>query len=509
MVDDSTKILNANSILTIEDSILAVVPADYALRNLVIPVSQDDNILTCITPDHTNQKIRNELSFITGYTVELRPIEHDEVIVLLSKYYGETEGDNSHVTDTNSIISVIDKDSASIDFIEESGEFDDISIVRIVNKLIGDAIQNRASDIHIEPYEKIVRVRFRIDGMLKDSYTIPFTKKNAVVSRIKIISGLDIAEKRRPQDGQLRVKDKDNSIDIRVSTLPTAFGEKVVMRILEKTALGLSLDNLGFTQEQLQDYLDVIKSPYGIILVTGPTGSGKTTTLYSTLNRLNSSEVNIVTVEDPIEYYLSGINQTQQNKKIGYTFANALRSFLRQDPDILMVGEIRDYETAEIAVRASLTGHLVFSTIHTNDAVSTITRLIDMGIDPYLVAASVKMIIAQRLVRVVCKHCGEEENTDPILLNSLSVYSSVLKGIRSMKGSGCSKCQNTGYRGRVSVFETLLITDDIAQLITDGAPQAKLKKLAIKNGFMTMNEVVVEKLKNGITNIEEVLRKIN
>ncbi|MEK6528368.1 MAG: type IV-A pilus assembly ATPase PilB, partial [Nitrospirota bacterium] len=405
-----------------------------------------------------------------------------------------------------------------LDFVQESQQEEEINlselkqaveeapVVKLVNLMLGEAISRGASDVHVEPYEKIFRVRYRIDGMLYDVMQPPLKLKAALSSRIKIMSELDIAERRLPQDGRIKLKMKGREVDLRVSTLPTLFGEKIVMRILDKSSLVLDLTKLGFEQKALQEFDTAIHSPYGMVLVTGPTGSGKTTTLYSALSTINTIDVNIMTCEDPVEYNLMGINQVQVKEEIGLTFAAALRSFLRQDPDIIMVGEVRDFETAEIAVKAALTGHLVLSTLHTNDAPSTISRLLNMGIEPFLVSASVLLILAQRLCRKICKECKEEEKVPVPALVNVGFTEQEAKSIKCYKGKGCSICNGTGYKGRVALYEVMTVRDEIKELILEGASANEVKNTAVRLGMRTLRMSGLTKIKEGITTIEEVLR---
>jgi type IV pilus assembly protein PilB len=370
-----------------------------------------------------------------------------------------------------------------------------------------NAINSRASDIHIEPSEETLRVRFRVDGVLYPVLKLPVKIKNAITSRIKIISHLDISERRLPQDGRIKLKLGDNrEIDFRVSTLPTLFGEKVVMRLLDKSNLQLDLTRLGFDEKPLHDFLEAIEKPYGMILVTGPTGSGKTTTLYSALSQLNKPGVNIMTAEDPVEYNFFGINQVQIKEEIGLTFASALRSFLRQDPDIIMVGEIRDFETAEIAVKAALTGHLVLSTLHTNDAPSTITRLTNMGIEPFLVSSSVILILAQRLARKICENCKEKQEISETALLKIGFLPDKIKEIKCYAGMGCSECNRTGYKGRIALYEVMPVKDELKELILQGASSADIKKEAVRLGISTLRQSGIKKVMDGVTTIEEILR---
>ncbi|WP_299535346.1 GspE/PulE family protein [Ulvibacterium sp.] len=378
------------------------------------------------------------------------------------------------------------------------------SVITQVDQIIQHAIELGASDIHLEPFETQYRLRYRIDGVLQEMAVLQMNQKEAIISRLKIMAELDIAEKRRPQDGRIKIRAaKGSDIDLRVSTLPTQYGEKIVMRILDKGSLELKLETLGFSEEELTTFRKEISNPYGMILVTGPTGSGKTTTLYSALNEINSTDVNITTIEDPIEYNLEGINQTQVHEEIDLTFVNILRAILRQDPNIIMVGEIRDRETAEIAIRAALTGHLVFSTLHTNDAASAVSRLVEMGIEPFLVSSSVRLVIAQRLVRKVCMHCKKEYSPDKAILKELNIS----EGQLLYKGEGCDECNQTGYRGRTALIELLKIDDAISNKISQQANASEIKSSAVLSGMKTLREMGIEKLKQGLTTVEEVYRE--
>jgi type IV pilus assembly protein PilB len=383
----------------------------------------------------------------------------------------------------------------------------DAPIIKLVNNIMFNAMKSRASDIHIEPAEEMLRVRYRVDGVLYPGLRLPIKIKNAIISRVKIMSHLDISERRLPQDGRIKLKfGKKKEVDFRVSTLPTLHGEKVVLRILDKSSLQLDLTKLGFDQKPLEDFLEAISKPYGMVLVTGPTGSGKTTTLYSALGRLNKTGVNIMTAEDPVEYNFFGINQVQMKEEIGLTFASALRSFLRQDPDIIMVGEIRDFETAEIAIKAALTGHLVLSTLHTNDAPSTITRLVNMGIEPFLVSSSVILTAAQRLARKICTNCKEEQKISDAALIKIGCPQEEIGKFKCYHGAGCSSCNNTGYRGRIALYEVMPLKDDLKELVLQGASGTDLKRQALKQGMATLRMSGLRRVIDGTTSVEELLR---
>ncbi|MBS3906448.1 MAG: Flp pilus assembly complex ATPase component TadA, partial [Syntrophaceae bacterium] len=392
---------------------------------------------------------------------------------------------------------------------QTTDETDEIGgpIIKIVNGVLIKAIKLGASDIHFEPYEKSFRVRYRVDGVMRREMTLPLQIKNAIVSRLKIMSRLDIAERRLPQDGRIKLRlGKGREMDFRVSTVPVLFGEKVVLRLLDKSSLQLDMVKLGFEESSLEDFKNALRKPVGMILVTGPTGSGKTTTLYSALSELNKESENITTAEDPVEYNFMGINQVQMHEEIGLTFASSLRSFLRQDPDIIMVGEVRDFETAQIAVQAALTGHLVLSTVHTNDAPGTVTRLIDMGIEPFLISSAVILILAQRLIRKICMECREPIKVHPQLLIDLGVSPDEVKAFPVYKGKGCSICNNTGYKGRVGLYEVMAIKEEIKELILSRASTSEVKKEAMRLGMKTLRQSGIVKIRDGLTTIEEVLR---
>jgi type IV pilus assembly protein PilB len=466
----------------------------------------------------------SDLEFLSGKRIEAIALSEKEISEKLKEIYGVGAQDMVAASEEPGEFQVVEKahEPAKDDKLRQ--ESDELSVVALVNKIITDAIDSHASDIHIEAYEQHFRVRYRLDGVLHEVLQPPLDRKAAIISRLKIMADLDIAEKRRPQDGRIRVarqaRHKPSTqvtgspqvIDIRVSTLPTDFGEKVVLRILDKSQLNLDLEKLGFDDDALRAFKQAIGSPHGMILVTGPTGSGKTTTLYATLNYLNSPELNILTIEDPIEYNLAGINQSQVKSDIGYTFAKALRSFLRQDPDIIMVGEIRDQETAEIAVRAALTGHLVLSTLHTNDAPSALTRLLDMGLEPFLISSSVKMVIAQRLVRKICEHCKTADQPMSPKSEVRSPRSEVRSRTLRLRTSDsptsdCQHCKGTGYSGRIAIFEVMPISPNLAELINRRATAHEIKELAIKEGMRTLRQSAMLKLQQGITTINEVLRE--
>lgn len=528
----------------IDASVLRLIPQEVAQKYSVLPLSRVGATLTLAMVDPTNVFAMDDIKFMTGLNVEPVVVAEASIQQAISKYYGSSrEIDLASVTVEQSVLETLPTLSSggitnadlvsldSIDFapqegseevevIEDNEEIDlstlsrmsaDAPVVRLVNVLLVDALRRGASDIHVEPYEKELRIRFRIDGVLYDVMHPPLKLRDALISRIKIMSKLDISEKRLPQDGRIKIKVKvdarSRELDFRVSTLPTLFGEKVVLRLLDKENLMLDMTKLGFEPESLVKFKRNISKPYGMVLVTGPTGSGKTNTLYSALQSLNTVDTNIMTAEDPVEFNLVGINQVQMKEQIGLNFAAALRAFLRQDPNIVLVGEIRDFETAEIAIKAALTGHLVLSTLHTNDAPSTISRLMNMGIEPFLVATSVNLIQAQRLIRRICKDCKREHPTPPEALVEVGFTTEEAQTMKTYKGQGCSTCNNTGFKGRVGLYEVMEITDEVRELILIGASALELRKKAIEDGMITLRESGLHKVRAGIATIEEVVRE--
>jgi type IV pilus assembly protein PilB len=505
--------------IEISPEIIKIVPEAIARRYTLIPIEKNDNIISVAMVDPLNIVVLDELKLMTGYNIEPVFALEDDILSAIDKYYGTTSSQqaldeiikkNTSNEDASDISVVEKKDDEEIVSLENQSESG--PIIKMVNIIISSAIKSRASDIHIEPSYKDTKVRFRIDGVLHIQQTIPKKFHNAIVSRIKIMSNLDISERRIPQDGRIKIKLSEKEIDLRVSILPTIFGEKIVMRILDSSGLKLKLEELGFEPENLAIFSKCIKAPHGINLITGPTGSGKSTTLYSALSTLNSPDVNISTIEDPVEYHLDGINQVNVNPDVGLTFASGLRAFLRQDPDIIMVGEIRDFETMSIAINAAMTGHLVFSTLHTNDAAGAITRIGMMGIEPFLTSSTLLMVVAQRLVRTICKYCKEAYEVEPNLIIKLGASQTLIEpNIKNgklviYKGRGCDKCFGTGYKGRIGIHEILEVTDPIRELIVDKAPSTKIKEVARKNGMITLRESALRKLMNGITTVEEVIR---
>ncbi|MBA2620828.1 MAG: type IV-A pilus assembly ATPase PilB [Acidobacteria bacterium] len=544
----------------IEPEVVALISHEVALKYSVLPISKVGATLTLAMADPTNVFAMDDIKFMTGLHVEPVIASEASLIDSLGKYYkatnqieafdfaaaGEFKKIDAHVSKNGNGASkngngngagggrIVDSDltvsldrfefnandTSELEVIEENDEIDlaelakaseDAPVVRLVNVLLVDSLRRGASDIHVEPYEKDFRIRFRIDGVLYDVMHPPMKMRDALISRLKIMSKLDISEKRLPQDGRIKIKVKvDNrsrELDFRVSTLPTLFGEKVVLRLLDKDKLMLDMTKLGFEQQSLDIFQRNISKPYGMVLVTGPTGSGKTNTLYSALQALNTSETNIMTAEDPVEFNLPGINQVQMKEQIGLNFAAALRSFLRQDPNIVLVGEIRDFETAEIAIKAALTGHLVLSTLHTNDAPSTISRMVNMGIEPFLVATSVNIIQAQRLIRRVCAECREEQKLPVEAYIEIGFTPEEAPQIKSYKGKGCAVCNNTGYKGRIGLYEVMEVTDELRELIIIGASAIELRRKAIDCGMITLRESGLYKIRDGVTTIEEVVKE--
>ncbi|MBN1383472.1 MAG: type IV-A pilus assembly ATPase PilB [Elusimicrobia bacterium] len=498
----------------LDEDIVKSVPESVVRHQTLIPISKENNVLTIAMADPLNVFATDDLRLMTGHEINVVIASENEIRTAIEKYYGNKASMDDIVKDmegngVDANVDVVKESDSGKDIVSLEAEGEDAPIIKIVNLLLSGAVKAKASDIHIEPYEKSLRVRYRIDGVLHEVSAPPKRTQNAISSRLKIMSNLDIAERRLPQDGRIKIKVMNKEVDLRVSILPTAFGEKIVMRILDSSSLKLELTELGFEQETLAVYQKNIAIPYGIILVTGPTGSGKSTTLYSTLSTLNQPDVNISTIEDPVEYVLEGINQVQARPDIGLTFASGLKSFLRQDPDIIMVGEIRDTETAEIAINAALTGHLVFSTLHTNDAPGAVTRLNNMGIEPFLTTSTVTMVIAQRLVRVICQNCKEpyEVPADVLISSGLSKKEiGNKKHIKLFKGKGCDRCSNTGYRGRISCYEVMEVNDKIKELILDRASTHIIKHTAIESGMLTLRQSAFKKVLAGTTTVEEMMR---
>jgi len=522
-----------------DERLKKLIPLEVAKKYLVIPLKRNGSTLTLAISDPSNVFALDDIKFMTGCTIQSAICTEESIREYLPKYYarrpnqakneainamdydlgGDDEDFEGLGDDDDEVVNVDDFDSIvkgavdNVEVIEDEDEdiganmAEDAPIVKLVNGILIKAIKLGVSDIHIEPYEKSFRVRYRLDGHLKKVMGLPMKIKNAIISRIKIMSKLDIAERRLPQDGRIKMKlGKKRDMDFRVSVLPCLFGEKVVMRLLDKSNLQLDMTKLGFEEESLKTFKEAINSPYGMVLVTGPTGSGKTTTLYSALSQINEEGVNIMTAEDPVEFNLMGINQVQVKEQIGLTFAASLRSFLRQDPDIVMVGEIRDFETAEIAIKAALTGHLVLSTLHTNDAPQTINRLLNMGIEPFLVASAVLLIVAQRLLRKLCEGCKKEVELTEDALISVGLSAEEVKDIKTYEAKGCEVCAGTGYKGRIALYEVLKITEKIKDLVLRGASVPEIRDAAVSEGMLTLRVSGLEKLRTGITSIDEVLK---
>ncbi|MCD6162627.1 MAG: type IV-A pilus assembly ATPase PilB [candidate division Zixibacteria bacterium] len=485
--------------------IVKLIPQDIARKFNVIAVSKIGKSLIVAISNPNNIYVLDAIKFITGCNIQ--PVISPESVISKSidNYYEDKGALDSIIAEIDDELEVVDVSEEEIAESDLQAQVQDKPLVKLVDSIIADAIRQGASDIHFECYEKRIRVRYRVDGTLQERAPIPFKYRPAIISRMKIMADLDISERRLPQDGRIKIKIKDRTVDLRVSVLPTIFGEKVVMRILDPKSLMVDLTKLGFPELALTNFKNAIESPYGMILVTGPTGSGKTTTLYSALKTLNKTDVNIMTAEDPVEFNFDGINQVLVKSRIGLTFAAALRSFLRQDPDIVMVGEIRDGETADIAIKAALTGHLVFSTLHTNDAPSTINRLIDMGTPPFLIGASTRLIMAQRMVKKICSYCKKEENITPEILEKLELTPDQSKNLKVYKGTGCNECHGTGYSGRTGIFEVMPISTAIEKMIIKGSSTAEIRAQAIKEGMKTLRAAALEKMANGIITLDQVI----
>ena len=531
----------------IDPAVIKLVPAETARKYQIVPLSRVGATLTIAMTDPTNVFAMDDIKFMTGYNVEPVVASETGVLESIDKYYAAAtapvsggkggssaaaaaaaamanSGESALEMATRTLhempsmlaeaggadVQVLDDmEEISAEMLTRQGE--EAPVIKLVNVILMSAISKGASDIHIEPYEKEYRVRYRMDGILYNIMAPPLKMRDAITSRVKIMAKLDIAEKRLPQDGRIKIRFSDGGeakdIDFRVSCLPTLFGEKIVMRLLDKGKLMLDMTKLGFEPESLKKLDTQIQKPWGMVLVTGPTGSGKTNTLYSSITKLNTSETNIMTAEDPVEFNLPGVNQVQVRENIGLNFAAALRSFLRQDPNIILVGEIRDFETAEIAVKAALTGHLVLSTLHTNDAPSTISRLMNMGIEPFLVASSLNIVCAQRLVRRVCANCKVEDEVPVPALEQVGFTAAAAASVKPKKGTGCDRCNNTGYKGRVGLYEVMEITDELRELILVGASALELRRKAIDEGMITLRGSGLRKIQDGVTTIEEVLRE--
>ena len=506
----------------VDPGVTKLIPMETALKFEVLPLSRVGSSLTLAMADPTNVFAMDDIKFMTGFNIEPVVASERAIIEAIKKNYGSIE-EEERKKELEEIVSFIDEgqnetveveaqDESTLNLEQLERAAEEAPVIKLVNYFLQDAVKRGASDIHMEPYEKEYRVRYRIDGILQTIMNPPNKHRDAIISRIKIMSKLDIAEKRLPQDGRIMIKvttrdGKKKTLDFRVSILPTLHGEKIVMRLLDKENLHLDMRNLGFEQESLAKFQKAIFKPYGMVLVTGPTGSGKTNTLYSSITQLNSPDTNILTAEDPVEFQLPGINQVQMKEQIGLNFATALRAFLRQDPNIILVGEIRDFETAEIAIKAALTGHLVLSTLHTNDAPSTISRLMNMGIEPFLVATSVNLICAQRLVRRLCPECKVQDKVSPQVLTDAGFTAEEARNVKVWKRQGCPACGNKGYKGRVGLYEVVEVTDDLRELILVGASALELRKKAIEQGMMTLRRSGLVKVGSGVTTLEEVMRE--
>jgi type IV pilus assembly protein PilB len=492
----------------VDPKIIKLVPADLATKSVVLPLKREGRTLTVAMADPTDLGLLEDLKFITRF--DLFPVIAGEYTLrnLIEKHYEQSD------QELQSILKDMEETGEDVEVVEQEedeaatqAQIDDAPVVKLINGLLTDAVRRGASDIHIEPFEHEIRVRYRVDGALLEIMRPPLKMKAALTSRVKILSQLNIAERRVPQDGRLKLKMGSRVIDFRVSTLPVLFGEKIVLRILDKGNLTLDLTKFGFEPKAEKDLMKAILNPYGMVLVTGPTGSGKTTTLYSALSRINTPEVNIMTAEDPVEYNLMGINQVLVRTEIGLTFAAALKAFLRQDPNIIMIGEIRDLETGGIAIKAALTGHLVLSTLHTNDAPSTITRMIDMGIEAFNVASAVNLVVAQRLIRRICKECkAEHQYTDPEL-SALGTDLERLRKLTFMKGTGCDNCSGTGYKGRAGLYEVMALSPELRRMILRGASVVEIRDQAVSEGMLTLRMDGMKKIERGVTTLEEVVKE--
>ena len=491
----------------IDGEVLKLVPKEVAMKHMVVPVNRAGATLIVAMSDPSNIFAIDELKFLTQYNIE--PVVAAEAAIeeAIRRYYDKGPDLGSMLDEFGESVEFEGTNEKDLNVVDLENQAGEAPVVKLCNAILVSAVKKGASDIHVEPYEKFFRVRFRVDGILHEEMRPPIRMRNAITSRLKIMASLDIAERRLPQDGRIKLKiGKDKEMDFRVSCLPTLYGEKIVMRLLDKSQLQLDMTKLGFEARPLEDFKEAIRKPYGMVLVTGPTGSGKTTTLYSALSELNKIESNISTAEDPVEFNLPGINQVQMHEEIGLNFATALRSFLRQDPNIIMVGEIRDFETAEIAVKAALTGHLVLSTLHTNDAPSTVSRLLNMGVEPFLVTASVNLVLAQRLARKICNDCKEptEKHPEPLLKMGMSEPQVHMATI--YRGRGCKNCGDTGYRGRIALYEVMPFSDELKELVLQGASATEIKAEMIRKGIASLRIAGINKILEGVTTPEEILR---
>jgi type IV pilus assembly protein PilB len=492
--------------LELDQKLVELIGRDFMQKNQAVPVRRSGSTLYLAMVDPFNVSVIDDIKFRTGYHVEALVASETDIKKAIERFTDPTSSISGVLSDFEDEGMEVVRHEESFDLTELEKTAEEAPVVKLVNLILADAITKGASDIHLEPYEKYFRVRYRIDGVLYEVMRPPVGMKNAIISRIKIMAQLDIAERRLPQGGRFLIRMQHREMDFRISIIPTHFGEKVVLRLLDKSKLQLDLTKLGFESEIMETFQKAIYRPYGMLLVTGPTGSGKTTTLYSVLSELNKVSENICTCEDPIEFNLPGVNQVQMHDSIGLNFAAALREFLRQDPDIIMVGEIRDLETAEIGVKAALTGHLVLSTLHTNDAPSTISRLLDMGVEPFLVSSSVIMVVAQRLVRVICSGCKELVEVPPEALLDLGVPEEEIYDFTCYRGLGCTNCSNIGYRGRIALFEMMPMNEEIKELTLRRTPAHEIKKAAVEAGMNTLRESGINKIRQGVTTIEEILR---
>jgi type IV pilus assembly protein PilB len=495
----------------VTEEITRLVRKEIAQKYQVFPVRKVGNTLTLALSDPTVVLAIDDVQFATG--LHVIPVLASETAIkeAIDKSYVDSQAKLDEILKTEhqvgaDALELVDRSSQKVDISELGEEAGEAPVIRFVNLILADAIRKRASDIHLEPYEKVFRVRYRIDGVLHDVMAPPKQMEAAILSRVKIMANMDIAERRLPQDGRISVKFSNKEVDLRVSSLPTIFGEKIVMRILDKSGVVLDLQKLGFEEDDLERFRRIIQTPYGMILVTGPTGSGKSTTLYAAVSTINSAEINIMTAEDPVEYNLPGVNQVHVREDIGMTFQLALRAFLRQDPDVILVGEMRDTETASIAIRAALTGHLVFSTLHTNDAPSTVTRLLDMGIVPFLVSSSLLMVVAQRLCRRICVECREQIEIPLSVLLDVGFKAEEAEAVKVHKGTGCANCANTGYRGRMAIHEILYINPELQEAIVKQRPANELKEIATKHGMRSLRQAGLRKIALGLTTLDEVIR---
>jgi type IV pilus assembly protein PilB len=493
--------------LTIPKEMICLIPSEVAQKYQAVPFGLIGQTLNVAMADPGNLFVIDDIRFLTRKNIQVHVASEN----VIKKVLGQHQIADENIDEVLGLLRedvdldlIESAEEMAVSFLEDAAE--QAPVVKLVNHILMDAIRKQSSDIHIEPYEKTLRVRFRIDGMLYEMMRPPLQLRNAIVSRLKIMSRMDIAERRLPQDGRIKLKAKGREMEFRVSVLPTLFGEKMVLRLLDKTGLQLDMTKLGFESSQFHAFREAINLPYGMVLVTGPTGSGKTTTLYSALSELNRISHNISTAEDPVEYSLAGINQVQIHDAIGLSFASALRTFLRQDPDIIMVGEIRDFETAETAIKAALTGHLVLSTLHTNDAPSTIVRLLNMGVESFLVSSAVNLVLAQRLVRRVCNECRTVEDIPHEALIDLGVHEDQLGSFVCQRGKGCPVCNGTGYRGRLALYEVMTMSESIREMVLIGASATEIKKVAVSQGMITLRRSGINKLKQGITSISEVIR---